>query len=193
MNDTSIKDIPVIHPEIWRRSQEIGFNMPSDIYTGSLLKTLIASKPNGKFLEMGTGTGLALSWMVDGMDRHSKLITVDNDPGLIGIAQEYFNGDPRLEFVCTDGNAWIGDYKGSPFDLVFADAWPGKYSLLEKMLELVKIGGFYVIDDMAEQPNWPTGHGNNVAELISYLEFREDFCITKMNWSTGVILATRKF
>jgi predicted O-methyltransferase YrrM len=37
--------------------------------------------------------------------------------------------------------------------LIFADAWPGKYSDLEKALKLVKPGGFYIIDDMLTQPN----------------------------------------
>lgn len=51
--------------------------------------------------------------------------------------------------------------------------------------------GFYVIDDMKAQPNWPEGHDKNVAGLVSYLENRKDFNLTKMNWSTGVILAVR--
>ncbi len=33
--------------------------MASDTVTGTLLKTLAASKPGGKFLELGTDTGLA--------------------------------------------------------------------------------------------------------------------------------------
>ena len=42
--------------------------MPSDLYIGSLLKTLIASKPNAKLLKLGMGIGLSLSWMTDGME-----------------------------------------------------------------------------------------------------------------------------
>jgi predicted O-methyltransferase YrrM len=57
--------------------------MPSDIYIGTLLKTLITSKPNSNLLELGTGIGLPLPWMIDGMDSTSKLTTVDNDPELI--------------------------------------------------------------------------------------------------------------
>ncbi len=32
----------------------------------------------------------------------------------------------------------------------------------------------------------------NVDQLIGYLEKREDFNLTKLNWSTGIILMTRK-
>lgn len=191
MNDSNIQDIPSIHSTIEKKSKEIGFTMPSDIYIGTLLKTLITSKPAGRFLELGTGIGLSLSWMIDGMDATASLITVDNDPALISIANEFFGKDKRVEIVCEDGSKWIQNYQGHKFDLVFADAWPGKYSEIDEILDFIKIGGFYVIDDMTTQPNWPEGHHKNVDRLVSYLEKREDFSLTKMNWSTGLIIAVK--
>lgn len=192
MKDSNIQDIPTIHTEIARKSDEIGFTMPSDIYIGTLLKTLISSKPGAHILELGTGIGLSLSWMIDGMDENARLITVDNDPELIAIAEQYFGKEERIEIICGDGSKWIKNYEGEKFDLVFADAWPGKYSEIEEVLELIQVGGFYVIDDMSEQPNWPEGHSNHVGRLVSYLENREDVNLTKMNWSTGLILAVKK-
>ena len=192
MNDANILDKPLLHPAIEAKCKEIGFTMPSDLYIGTLLKTLITSKPNGNFLELGTGIGLSLSWMIDGLDAASKLTSIDNDPELCSIAQDFFGNDPRLNIVCADGAEWIKNYEGDSFDLVFADAWPGKYSEIEEILALVKVGGFYVIDDMSAQPNWPTGHQDKVDGLIAYLESRKDFNLTKMNWSTGVVVATKK-
>ncbi len=191
MNDTNIQDIPNMYPEIVRKSTEIGFSMPSDVFIGTFLKTLISSKPGGRFLELGTGIGLSLSWMIDGMDANSNLVSVDNDPELIAIAQQYFGTDKRVALVCEDGSSWIKAYKGNQFDLIFADAWPGKYSEIEEVLDLVQLGGFYVIDDMKAQPNWPTGHDKNVDSLVAYLENRTDFNLTKMNWSTGLLIAVR--
>lgn len=191
MNDTKIKDIPSIHPEIQRKSQEIGFTMPSDVFIGTLLKTLVSSKPGGRFLELGTGIGLSLSWMIDGMDNNATLISVDNDPQLVEIGQQYFGSDKRVSIVCEDGSNWIKAYTGKKFDLIFADAWPGKYSEIYEVLDLVKLGGFYVIDDMEAQPNWPEGHHKHVNRLVAFLENRTDFNLTKMNWSTGLILAVR--
>jgi len=192
MIDSNIKDIPKIHSEIERKSEEIGFTMPSDLYIGTLLKTLISSKPKGRFLELGTGIGLSLSWMIEGMDSDSKLITVDNDLKLVKIAKQYFGNDERVEVVCQDGTEWIKSYQGEKFDLVFADAWPGKYSETDEILDLIAVGGFYVIDDMTTQPNWPDGHQKNVDGLVEYLEKRGDFTLTKLNWSTGLILAVKK-
>ncbi|MEL6717923.1 MAG: class I SAM-dependent methyltransferase [Bacteroidota bacterium] len=192
MNDSNILDQPKIYAELLAKSVEIGFTMPSDLYIGSLLKTLITSKPNGNFLELGTGIGLSLAWMINGMDENSTLTTIDNDPQLIEIAKTYFDADERVNIVCEDGSIWLKNYKGKTFDLIFADAWPGKYSEIELVLDLVKVGGLYIIDDMKAQPNWPDGHQEKVKQLITYLEKREDFHLTKMNWSTGVVVASRK-
>ena len=192
MNDSNLTDIPAIYQELLRKCEEIGFTMPSDLYIGTLLKTLISSKPKSRFLELGTGMGLSLSWMIEGMDAESRLITIDNDPTLTEIAQHYFGKDKRVEVICQDGTEWIKNYQGGKFDLIFADAWPGKYSEIDAILELINVGGFYIVDDMSTQPNWPDGHQEKVDNLIVYLENKEDFNITKMNWSTGIIIATKK-
>lgn len=191
MLDSNIQNKPEIHQEIERKSKEVGFTMPSDLYIGTLLKTLVTSKPHGQFLELGTGIGLSLSWMLDGMDQQSKLITIDNDAELIAIAEDYFGKDDRVELVCTDGSKWIKQYSGDKFDLIFADAWPGKYSEADEILNLLNIGGFYIIDDMAVQPNWPAGHQDNVDRLVAFLEERPDLNLTKLNWSTGLVIAVK--
>jgi predicted O-methyltransferase YrrM len=192
MNDFVNSGIPAIHKQLMKKCADIGFTMPSDLFTGSLLKTLIASKPNSKILEIGTGIGLSLSWMIEGMDDSSELWTIDNDEKLISIAREFFGRDKRVNIICADGSQWINTYQGDKFDLIFADAWPGKYADLEQTLALLLPGGIYVIDDMAVQPNWPKGHEGKVIELINTLEKRKDLQITKMNWSTGIIVAVKR-
>jgi len=192
MDQTIIKNVPEVYSRIVEKSKEIGFTMPSDIYIGSFLKTLIASKPKANILELGTGIGLSLSWMIDGMDGESRLISVDNDPELIKNVKSLLEDDPRVEIICEDGSKWIKTYNGDKFDVIFADAWPGKYSAINEILDLIQVGGFYIIDDMVPQPNWPEGHEKNVKDLIQYLENRKDITLTKMNWSTGVILAVKK-
>ena len=193
MNDSKIKDIPAIHTALGSTSEEISFTMPSDLYIGSLLKTLVSSKPNGQFLELGTGIGLSLSWMIDGMNENSTLISIDNNEALVAIANTYFGHDERVNIICQDGSEWIHQNRKESFDLIFADAWPGKYSEIADVLSMVKVGGFYIIDDMNVQPNWPQGHETHINKLVEYLEQREDFIQTKMNWSTGLIIAVKKY
>jgi len=192
MDQTVIIEKPEQYQGLLDKSEEMGFTMPSDIYIGTLLKTLVASKPAGNFLELGTGLGLSLSWMIQGMDERSKITSIDNDAELIEVAKMFFEEDDRLELVCTDGGKWLDEYNGDSFDLIFADAWPGKYSHLDVALALLKKGGYYVIDDMQKQPNWPEGHEEKTKELVRVLEARKDMTITKMNWSTGLIVAVKK-
>ncbi len=183
---------PKQYESILAKSKEIGFDMPSDLYIGSLLKTLVSSKPGGRFLELGSGIGLSLSWMVDGMSADARLITIDNVPKLSEIVKSFFNEDGRVEILCQDGAEFIRNYKGELFDLVFADAWPGKYSELDEVLALIKQGGFYIIDDMIEQENWPEGHVAKAENLLAKLENRGDLVLTKMDWSTGIMVCVKQ-
>ena len=190
MQDNTFFDIPSQYEGIAKATKELQFNMASDLYTGSLLKTLVASKPSGCFLELGTGSGLATSWMIAGMDRASRLVTVENNELLQNIAKEQLK-DERVDFVLADGYEWIKNYTGKLFDLVFADAMPGKYDLFDETIALVKEGAFYIIDDMLPQVNWPEGHADRVESFIQMLESRKDLVLTKMNWSTGIIIVTK--
>jgi len=190
MTDTIFLEMPVQYEIIVQATKKLDFKMASDMQTGSLLKTLAASKPSGRILELGTGTGLATSWIIDGMDDKTQLITIENNGLLLDIAREALQ-DRRVEFILADGYEWIQNYSGEKFDLVFADAMPGKYDLLEETIALVKAGGLYIVDDMLPQPNWPGGHSEKVKTFITDLEERKDVTITKLNWSTGLIIVTK--
>ena len=177
--------------QIMLETSRLKFTMASDLFTGCLLRTLAATKPGGDFLELGTGTGMATAWLLDGMDQRSRLISVENDATVLAVAKKILGNDKRAGFFQADGGWWLDNAECFRFDMIFADAWPGKYSHLNEALRLLKRGGLYVIDDMLPQPNWPDGHEQRVDELISILENRKDLQITKLNWSTGIIIGTK--
>lgn len=183
--------IPEVLEKLIKKAQEINFEMGTDYLVGELLQTLAASKPNGHFLELGTGIGLSTTWIYEGMDEQSRLISIDNDPKLMDIVTQVFETETRIEFITTDGSSWIRNRKGPKFDLIFADAWPEKYSDLDHTLKLLNPGGFYVIDDMLPQPNWPKGHDLKVNQLMQDLKSKAGFKMTVMNWSTGVMILTK--
>src|SRR6187200_696013 len=191
MDDKKITGIPGEYEAIKEATVELQFNMASDLYTGSLLKTLAASKPSGKFLELGAGTGLATAWIVSGMDEKSSLIAIENNEILIGVANKNIV-DNRVEFMLADAYEWIREYKAGKFDFIFADAMPGKYDLFDETIAMLNSGGIYIIDDMLPQPNWPSGHDEKVRSFISDLESRNNLLMTKMNWSTGIIIIAKK-
>jgi predicted O-methyltransferase YrrM len=191
MQNEVLINIPEQYDHIAIKTRELQFNMASDRSTGSLLKTLVASKPGARILELGTGTGLATAWILDGMDNTSQLISLEKDKELINVAKRALTSHV-VDFVLVDAYDWIRKYSGPRFDFIFADAIPGKYDLLNETLDLLNPGGLYVIDDMLPQSNWPEGHGQRVDDLIARLESRADLVSTRLQWSTGIIIAAKK-
>jgi hypothetical protein len=76
--------------------------------------------------------------------------------------------------------------------LIYADAWPGKFSHLEEALALLRLGGVYLIDDLLPQPNWPDGHAPKVPVLIQEIERRSEFACVKLGWASGLMVVVRK-
>ncbi len=192
MNNEATIRYPAKYFDLLKVSKSMNFNMASDVLTGNLLQTLAATKPKGRFLEIGTGTGLSAAWILNGMDSQSTLLSVDNNPEFVSVAKKFLSSDTRLTLQFADGIELIKSLAGQTFDFIFADSWPGKYNTLEETLRLVAPGGFYILDDMLPQPNWPEGHQQSVDELLGKLEGLKDFHVCKMNWSTGLVLCTRK-
>ena len=191
MNDCFILDRPTALEAILRETDDLGFSMASEPQTGSLLRTLAACKPAGRFLELGTGTGVATAWLLAGMGQAARLESVDKDPAVVAIARRHLGTDPRVTFHLDDGAAFIERQTPSSYDFVFADAWPGKFSHLEQTLALVRVGGLYFIDDLLPQRNWPEGHATNVAELIECLAGNDRFVATKLAWASGLMILVR--
>jgi predicted O-methyltransferase YrrM len=183
---------PITYNQIDEATKSSGFTMASDVLTCSLLRTLASAKPAGKFLELGTGTGLSTAWILSGMDTQSVLTSIDNDEKVLAIARSFLGNDQRLDLICTDGAEWVEKNKDQQYDYIFADTWHGKYLMLDEVLAMLKKGGLYILDDMLPQPNWPDGHHEKVINLVKILEQREDLTLTKQAWATGIIVAVKK-
>ncbi len=192
MFDDNATTAPVAWREIDARSRALGFDMPSEAGTGALLRLLAASKPDGRMLELGTGTGLATAWLLDGMGREASLVSVDTDPVVQAVARDVLGGDPRIAFVIRDGLDHVRAQPPASFDLIFADAWPGKYEGLDETLALLRPGGLYVVDDMSFQPNWPEGHQPRVDALTARLKSHSDLATVTLDWASGLVIAARR-
>lgn len=166
--------------------------MASERLVGALLAVLAASKPSGNMLELGTGTGLSTAWLLHGMDADSRLATVDVDAALQQIAASELGSDGRVRFVNQDALQFLKEQPSAHFDLVFADAMPGKYDGLDLALGIVKPGGFYVVDDMLPQPNWPDGHASRVSWLLNTLASNHEWQVAPIAWASGAVVAVRR-
>jgi predicted O-methyltransferase YrrM len=192
MNENAYGPEPIGLDLIMARTKAIGFTMAAESRTGALLRALASTKPNCRFLELGTGTGVATAWILDGMDKRSCLTSVDTDSGAQSIAAEVLGEDDRLNLVAQDALAFLRHEKSESYDFVFADAIPGKYEGLDEALRVVRAGGLYVIDDMLPQPNWPLGHAEKADNLMAELAGIKQFVIALMAWSTGVVIAVKR-
>ena len=186
--------VPISFNALRSDSEALGFDMPSEVSVGALLRTLTASKPFANCLELGTGTGLATCWLLDGLGEHGRLTTVDNEEQLLAVARQHFSHDARVKIICQDGDDFLREavWNKDRYDLIFADTWSGKYRMLDEALSLLVPGGMYVIDDMLLQPNWPEGHAAKVEALMSNLAQRAELHLCSLEWSCGAVRAVRR-
>jgi predicted O-methyltransferase YrrM len=126
------------------------------------------------------------------MDAASTLDTVDTDEIVVAVARRHLGVDSRVRFHVLDGATFLRGARPEQFDLIYADAWPGKFSHLEEALALLRPGGIYVIDDLLPQSNWPEGHAPKVPALIDDIERRAEFAAVRLAWASGLMLVVRR-
>jgi predicted O-methyltransferase YrrM len=205
MHESPFFTLPSKLAAIQALTVSLGFTMASERGTGNLLQVLAASKPGGRFLELGTGTGIATAWLLSGMDETSTLISIDTDPAVQSIAHEILGSDPRLTLLTEDAEAWLRNRfaairtfpapaidQAEKFDFIFADAMPGKFVARDQALALVAPGGFYVVDDLLPQPNWPEGHAEKIPPLLYTLSSHPSFFSLPMAWASGIAVLVRR-
>lgn len=172
-------------------ARSLGFSMNSTSMTGALLRVLAMSKRAGQMLEIGTGVGVGTAWILEGMDFQSRLTSLEKDDECLAVVRKVFALEPRVRFVQGDARSFL-ENDDHLYDLVFADSFVGKVEGLELALARIAPGGFYVVDDLLPQTNWPEGHGERVHELRECLSGDRRFTLVDMTWDSGVIIATRR-
>ncbi len=182
--------LPSNFREIEKSSAALGFDISSDMRTGQLLATLAASKPNGKFLEIGTGCGLGTSWILRGMCSQSRLTSIETNSTWLEVARNNVH-DARVTFLLDDAAQHIRNSPPETYDFIFADALPGKYFLVDEALKLLKHGGFYIIDDCIHQPQWPKEVYRFHRKIIGLLQERKDIILIGLEWAVGVTIAVK--
>jgi predicted O-methyltransferase YrrM len=126
------------------------------------------------------------------MDATATLDSIDTDEAVVAVARRHLGSDRRVTFHVMDGAAFLRKEGLLPFDVIYADAWPGKFSDLDEALWLLRPGGVYVIDDLLPQANWPEGHAPKVPVLIDEIERRSEFSTVRLAWASGLMLVARR-
>ncbi|MBY0443527.1 MAG: class I SAM-dependent methyltransferase [Mycobacteriaceae bacterium] len=185
-NTFSPPELPAIRAD----AHAIGFSHSSYPGLGQLLRFLASTKPGGHFLEIGTGTGVGTCWLRSGMDAKARLVTVESDDSHAAVARKHLGHDPRIEFVTADGGAYLSQQQPSSFDLIFADAVPGKCHSVSETFQLLKPGGIYAVDDMFPQDDWPTDYYPEAEQMVNGLAALQGVISVGIAWSSGLVLMT---
>ena len=149
MNDYEGLSRPAQLPRILEATRKVGFLKTSDLLAGNLLRTLAATKPGGRLLGIGTGTGIATAWLLDGMDDAASLASVDRDSRVQAVAREILGNDRRVRFFTGEAKAFLESEPAESFDLIFAGGQAGKFTDLDLGLSRLRRGAFYIVDNMS--------------------------------------------
>ena len=127
---------------------------------GRLLAVLAASRPRGRFAEIGTGTGVGSAWVASTMGEEASLVTVEIDDDRAAASARLFADIPNVRVLHGDWHEVLPP--AAPFDLLFFDGGGWKRSPphqmraeSERALDLVAAGGVVAMDNLTPEHLWP--------------------------------------
>jgi predicted O-methyltransferase YrrM len=177
--------------EAEQRARAAGFVLSSEPDVGALLSCLAASVPErGRILELGTGVGFGLAWLVCGLGERTdvEIVTVDLDEALQRQVRSA-SWPSYVLFELGEGRALLPTL-GS-FNLIFADAPGGKTRGLDATIDALRPGGILVVDDMDLSRHEDQRLREDLARVRRELRDDERLVCAELAYSSGVILAVR--
>jgi demethylmenaquinone methyltransferase/2-methoxy-6-polyprenyl-1,4-benzoquinol methylase len=185
-------DVPELVVRARERARTIGFNLSCEDGVGALLATLAAAVPEGgRVVELGTGAGVGLAWLVHGVGARADVTvtSVDTDSEL--QARVAADGWPGfVHFVVADGAEAVESL--APADLLFADAPGGKLHGLDRTVAALAPGGVLVVDDMDVAVHEDDGLADAIVAVRGALLDVPELVVAELAHSSGVIVATRR-
>jgi len=191
VNDYPV-DIPPLAARAQARAEEVDFHLSCNHQTGALLRTLAASKPGGRILEVGTGVGVGAAWLLAGMDAEAGLVTIEIHPEAADISREMLGDDDRADVISADAVDWLTAYNGPPFDLIFVDTTILKFERRDLLVANLAPGGLFVADDLRPQEAWTERHHALVPQFLREIVMEPNLVVTLMDWASGVTVAARR-
>ena len=159
---------------------------------GRLLAALAAAVPSGgRVLEIGTGVGVGLAWLVHGLGsrRDVEVVTVELDDEVRQTALSA-PWPPWVCFESGDGAEVAG--RLGQFDLIFPDAPGGKIFFLRRMVAALRRGGVLVVDDMDLTRHEDEQLRSALAVLRHPLLDNAELVCAELGFSSGVIVAVKR-
>jgi predicted O-methyltransferase YrrM len=176
----------------YERADSAGFQLACEADVGRLLAALAAAVPaGGRVLEIGTGVGVGLAWMVHGLGarRDVEVVTVELDDEVQRTARSA-PWPPWVRFEPGDGAEIVG--RLGQFDLIFPDAPGGKIFKLRRSVAALRRGGVLVVDDMDLTRHDDEQLRSALAVVRHRLLGNAELVCAELGFSSGVIVAVKR-
>jgi len=185
-------DLPESVAAALDRASKSGFELSSEPEVGQLMACLANAVPiGGRILEIGTGCGVGLSWIVHGVGSRTdvEVVSVELDP-VLADATRSIGWPSWVSIIEGDGADLVGTI-GS-FDLIFPDAPGGKIFKLRKTISTLRPGGFLLVDDMDLTAHEDPELRDGLASVRERIVTHPDLICVELAVASGVIVATKR-
>lgn len=186
------QDLPESVVAAHRRATTTGFQLACEVEVGRLLAALAAAVPEGgRVLEIGTGVGVGLAWLLHGLgERHDvEVVTVELDDEVQQTARSV-RWPSWVCFESGDGAEVVGGL--GEFDLIFPDAPGGKIFKLRQTVAALRPGGVLIVDDMDLTRHEDEDLRAALAVVRQRLVEDADLVSAELGYSSGVIVAVKR-
>jgi demethylmenaquinone methyltransferase/2-methoxy-6-polyprenyl-1,4-benzoquinol methylase len=173
------------------RADAAGFEMSCDPGVGQLLAVLAATvNPHGRVLELGTGCGVGLAWIVHGLESRADVAVVSIESSHeVAKAARAARFPEYVSIIEGDAVSLLPTL--GEFDLVFADAQGGKWERLDLTIGAVRFGGMLIVDDMTPARWGNDEHQTKTTEVKERLLTDPSLTSVELAYASGVILCAR--
>jgi len=175
-----------------RRAAEHGFEHSCERGVGDVIAVLAAATPpNGRILELGTGLGVGLAWILSGLGARTdvEVVSIEWDAGrVLSIAE--IDLPAHASIVAGDIEALLPTL--GQFDLIFADAEAGKWTGLDLTIATLAPRALLLVDDM-EISRYDSSHDRSLVEVVREALMTDPRLVAvELNVGSGMILASRR-
>ncbi|GAB3858176.1 O-methyltransferase [Dactylosporangium cerinum] len=175
------------------RAEASDFPMSCERPVGRLLAALAAGvRPGGNILELGTGAGVGVAWLVSGLGERTDVTvtSIELDPATAAVAAKE-TWPSYVDLRIADALTFLATAAGA-FDLIFADAQGGKSEGLDLTIAALRPRGILVVDDMRTVEDWPDEFKVRQDGVRRTLVEHPHLVSVELDHGSGMVLSTRR-